>query len=471
MSIIESSFTIKGSDQIQICLSKGFDPEVVATNLRLCPLVFRVNRINGQAEECTLLVTHPRGIVMQVLPKEDANKPYYADPFGQMYSRLKMNRHPGAASMIIGNEENDVLIDDLENTRTNPLVVSGLFSDKAIGFQLVFAAPRSWLLKREEHCDIKVATDAYAIPPMLRDMLDTSKIVTPKGDAEKQTLWQKMKNIDETAVWYGNRVLSESTREELTFLHAEFKSALIEIEASLPLSKPASGAVEFENTIRRVLSQEFGKAKSKEIMNNVRDILQPKVLEERKGQIKTIKDFTSLLTGMSHIELFKSIVNNNLLPELPPNPCVGCGNTPIVRLRSVGTRDLSKELHFVQCQTCKIETERNDWGLRDQVISVWNKQNPIDSKPDLPSVFDIIANNENTLLAGMKSLSGIITRAREMLKNMAPEDRNRMRNQRLDSRLMALEMWCHYIRSSYAYINRLKQDAAMKEKTANTENQ
>jgi hypothetical protein len=451
MLIVETSVTLTPKDRLQICISKGYDKEVVLGNLRLCPMLFRVKETIFKKQAFTLLTTVPRGIHLIVLKANEKDKPYYADVFSGHYSRLKLDRKTGTAGMIIGNEDDDVLIEDLQDTRQNPLVVSGNFSVETGSFELIIAAPKTWYIKREEQCDIKIAADPYNIPSFLRELLNTKEQSTRTDKEGVKTLWLKLKNIDEMAIWYGDRVLAESTREELTLLHGKFKGKLTEVEANLPTETPAMNNLEFETTVRKVLNEEFGKAKSKEILSKVIDLMHPKLLDERKGNIKTLDDFISLLYGMPYYELFKNLIIKNQLPDLPANRCSKCNSATKIRIIPVRTNNLSKDLTCVQCSECNEKLNRNDWGTHNQAVAVWNKQHPSLEPPILPDAFNFQSDNRETINKGIKSLFALNNRARVLFKSLAIADQTRMNKQDINVRIQDLELWCNYIKSTFAH--------------------
>lgn len=449
---LATEFEMRKGDRLQICLSAGYEINSVGESLRLIPILIRVKEINQRNESCSLICNYPKGIVIGLLRAGQEGASYWANTWGGEYSRLSVTRRKRNGLFILGNQNTNILYDDLMDSRHEPIVVEPYFGEDVTKteFQLRVAAKKSWIIQREENVDIKTAADPLSIPDELRNLLNIVDAQPPIEFNKLNLLWLRLKNINELIDWYGKRTLSESTREELTIASAKVFDYMLQVEGMMETVQASESTNTGKyNKLIELIKQKLGEQETIALIKEVSkcESMSEKTVLSGKGT-NLLDEFLDSFSDRPGFELFNASMIGDNLPDLPVHGCEECGSECSLQSKIVPSKEGSKTLWLVKCTGCHCQSDRADWGEKNQVISAWNKNNKSFYKRTIPKGLQLDGLDDVEIRRKLKEANKLIVELRTEINDLTPSLKRELEELGIFESFMRFSLWANYIKTS-----------------------
>lgn len=449
-----NEFEMKKGDRLQIKLSAGYEVNSVGESLQLIPILIRVKEIDQRSGTCSLLCNYPKGINVGMLKAEQESASYWANTFGGQYSRLSVTRRKRNGLFILANKDETILFDDLLDSRHEPIVIEPFFSEEntQLDFQLRVAAKKSWGIEREERVDIKTALDPLNIPDEIKSLLKIIDIPPPIDFDNLNLLWLRLKNLNEILDWYSKRLLSEGVREELTISTTKVFDYMLQVEGMMEtLQSSATTNTGKYNKLIELIKEKLGEETTLALIieagkNEIQ--IENKVFSASDKNV--LESFLESFNDLPGYQLFNASVTGEKLPNLPLHGCDECGSDTLLQSKLVPSKEGSKSLWLVKCSNCPCQSDRADWGERNQVASAWNKNNKSFYKRNIPEVLHLDGLNDAEIRRRLKETNKFIIVLRAEINELSPSMKREIEGAGIFDAIMRFSLWANYIKTSLA---------------------
>lgn len=447
-------YRISESDRLQISLSNGYDPVVVESWLRLCPLEVLVAENNET--EFALIVNCPPGISVCVLPRSESSKPYYANTDDDIYSRLQLPRRKGfSVKLSVCSDVRDAGL-----LKNEPIVIKP-FRDE----HMIVAATKVWQINRGAKSDCMVPSDPHQVPAVLAQLIEITEQQIPDNSEDIVYFRRRLNNILDIFNWYNKSIVANTVREFLAFNISKLNDLILKCQEKERALKriPEWNSVFFDELFKKLSTLvdcqllENAKKQAIEIADNTVKLHEttPAKRSPQSGEVDLMSMVDKFanpdLPGTLTVKSVLSVIDQHIIPLHQCNKCHSSaryvkGTRPDKFGRPV-------EIWHVACTGCNAKLNRDKWHSSEYFVGfLWNKDNegefPINEAPG----FNFNGLSFKELSKALKDFNNVLNhvalKTRESYKNINGLDINRA-----EAKLFAANAWASYIALCIKQIN------------------
>tara|TARA_Y100000766_G_scaffold285485_1_gene309358 strand:+ start:5245 stop:6540 length:1296 start_codon:yes stop_codon:yes gene_type:complete len=392
---MEKVHYLKFGDRLQINQSSGSSSSTLNALLKIQPLLFRVGEFGGDGS-IPVICHYPPGININHLPRNQNRKPYWADSKEPLYGHLTLFRPKGSGIVITAREGKQ----GIDMLAERPIIVEPFRTKDDARCQVFIAADLDWDIEKEEISGARLAADPASIP---NDLLALCRILDEplKGDEDYLThIRERLINLRKLMKWFSSRLLSESVKEWSTLTRARIEDRIKEIAFKVEAQK------------------NIGKGKLDDLSSlktELGEFLHPKTVQKVIDIFISTNGDSTTQDPINVDDVAMQVVKKamkNVDDDLPVHQCKN-GHQAEVKFKNIAADNGPKRLWFVQCKECSNQSQRNDWGEKAQVVSVWNKHNPQDYKVVFPKVLNLSGLPINEVYRQIKEINSAIGKVME----------------------------------------------------------
>lgn len=428
---MEKVYYLKFGDRLQINQSSGCSSTTLTALLKIQPLLFRVGEFAGDGS-IPVICHYPPGININHLPRNQKSKPYWADSTDPLYGHLTILR-PKGSGFVITEREGKQGVDMLAE---RPIVIEPFRTKDDVRCKVFIAADLDWDIEKEEISDVRLAADPTTIP---HDLLKLCRILDDPLEGDEEYLLhvrERLFNLKKLMKWFSTRLLSESVKEWSTITRSRIEDHIKDIAYKIEVNKKISSVKPEDLSTFKLALGEFLHEKT------VQQVIDTFISAKGSSVTQEPIDFDDAAMQV----VVKAM--ENVDDDLPIHNCRN-GHPVEVKYRNIAADDGPKRLWFVQCKECTNQSQRNDWGDKSQVVSVWNKHNPQDYKVVFPKVLHLAGLPTNEVHRQIKEVNSVIGK---VMKASAQGDYLPFEvTDKGRENLVKLSCWTRYIKSAMKY--------------------
>lgn len=447
----QRSFHLTSTDRLQISVSKGYDPKIVAAWFTICPLELVITETTEAG--FSVIVNSPPGLAMSVLPQSESHKPYYVDINDRIYSRLQLPCSRGYSVRLSICTD----ISDVDMLRSEPIVVKPFHENR-----MIVAATAMWSISRGGKSAELVPHDPFEIPAGIAKIIEI--LAEPIPDLAEDIFYfkRRLANVQDILNWYGRNILGSSVRESIKFYSAQIEDLILQ-------------CYQKERALKRL--PEWNAVFISEFMKQLAGHIDASVLAEAKSFATAEADklcspapvSESVLPGsnivdlLSFSRLFDDSPGSNTLKsvltvidrhDIPLHQCGKCGSDArYIKGTRPDNAGRQVEIWHVACSACKNLLKRDKWhASRFFVGFLWNKENPGDYPINQAPGFGFDGLEFRDIRKSLKDFNvafkSFSDSARESYKAQGSAD-----STLAEQKLMGAEAWSSYIAHIIKQIN------------------
>lgn len=398
----QKAFDVPKLGRLQLGLSSGYDPEIVATAMGHFPI--RIEVVGFTEGLCRLLVSYPKGINVNLLAGEETHQGYFADLEDGVYTKLFVGRKPGKGVALTFNQS--TLTEDLLLTRKFPIVIEPTQNHlrSKVPFALLVGAYRTIAIERLESFAINVAHDPFSIPENMLALLSILDESSPHDEKHRKTFNLRLLNIRGLFEWYARKTLALDIQEELQTIVARLNDAIIR-------SDNHAGTNDNETATQ---------------------------IEEAS--------FLAKFEQEEAFEFIAAALKEEEFEGIPIHECGRCGAGAEIQTRRATNSIDGRWLSLVKCTSCNNQLARNDWGIECQAVGVWNKQNGHYDVDLYPEGIEIEGLSEQEFHRRLKLINSFVAKVSEAMTKLNDVEKDALVD--LKERLLEIQMWMQYLRTA-----------------------
>lgn len=447
----QRSFNLASTDRLQISVSKGYDPKIVAAWFTICPLELVITETTETG--FAVIVNSPPGLAMSVLPLSESTKPYYADINDQIYSRLQLPYSRGYSVRLSICSD----ISDVEMLRNEPIVIKPFRENL-----MIVAATKIWSISRGSKNADMVPANPFEIPAGISKIVEILSEPIPEISEDIFYFKRRLTNVQDIINWYGRNILGNSVRESLKIYSAQIEDLILQ-------------CFQKERALKRL--PEWNGIFISEFMKQLAGHVEPAFLEDAKNrateaadslchvgpQSATYSSGTNVVDLLSLTNLFddspgtvtlKSVLRVIDKHDIPLHQCGKCGsNARYIKGTRPDNSGSQVDIWHVACTSCNNLLKRDKWhSSRFFVGFLWNKENPGDFPINQAPGFSFEGLEFREVRKSLKDFNYAFKpfsdKARESYKANTAAD-----SSLAEQKLMGAEAWASYIAHIIKQIN------------------
>jgi hypothetical protein len=421
------TFEVEQGQRLQIGLSSGYDPKIVASAMLLLPISIGVVRYSDT--RATLLVKAPLGIHVDVMNETDSHLPYYANPHDNIYSRLYVPRREGKGIVLLA--DTATIEEDLEYSTMHKWVIRPLWNNSTDKpFELFVGCYRTIEIVRSEKRSYFSAYDPSQIPAHMTALLTVLENEIPQDGPGLRKLTNQLRNTRDLFVWYGKKLLTDDTQERVKTIVTKIDNYLEEVQCSANIGSNEN------NRIKQALIDKMGPSWTEAFFND---------FNSSKIAVSDADDILQGLEAEDGFDVLSRVLVSAEWQSIPINQC-NCGGNAALQNAIVNNNEDSKELFFVECEACGQRSKRHDWGIACQTIASWNAINGEYQVGHFPKEYALEGMKLESIHKRLKSLNKLITVVEERISQLS--DQRQLALSAEKERLREVKVWNAYIRAA-----------------------